>query len=167
MMKSLKSTWLVSSKLTWRIWRILTRAFKNLKNLHFNRLLLTKVYNVWAKKLQRSYFWWHWRLTQNLKGNWLVLPTMTFTSALKSLKTGTLMGSFYPKYKLYELKLYRKGICHDNEEWRKIWRGIDLSVQNWNRELDECWPEHSKISEYVMYIMFELKKIQRSYVWWH
>ena len=27
---------------------ILTRALKNLKNLHFNGLLLTKVYNVWA-----------------------------------------------------------------------------------------------------------------------
>ena len=26
--------------------RILTRALKNLKNLHFNGLLLTKVYNV-------------------------------------------------------------------------------------------------------------------------
>ena len=34
----------------WEIWRILTRALENLKNLHFNGLLLNKVYNVWAKK---------------------------------------------------------------------------------------------------------------------
>ena len=58
------------SKLTWEIWRILTRALKNLKNLHFNGLLLTKIYNAWAK---RSYVWWHWRLMQNLKENWLAL----------------------------------------------------------------------------------------------
>ena len=32
------------------IWEILTRALKNLKYLHFKRLLLTKVYNVRAKK---------------------------------------------------------------------------------------------------------------------
>ena len=50
MIQNLKRNWLVSSKLTWGIWRILTRALKNLKNLHFNGLLLNKVYNVWAKK---------------------------------------------------------------------------------------------------------------------
>ena len=59
MMKNLKRNWLVVSKLTWGIWRILTRALENLKNLHFNGLLLTKVYNVWAKKVQRSYISWH------------------------------------------------------------------------------------------------------------
>ena len=32
-------------------WWIFTQALKNLKNLHFNRLFLTKVYNVWAKKV--------------------------------------------------------------------------------------------------------------------
>ena len=35
-------------------WQILTGALKNLKNLHFNGLLLTKVYNIWAKKVNRS-----------------------------------------------------------------------------------------------------------------
>ena len=78
MMQHLKRNWIVNSKLTWGIWRILTRALENLKNLHFNGLLLTKVYNVWAKKVQRSYVWWHWRLMQNLKENWLVLSKMTW-----------------------------------------------------------------------------------------
>ena len=50
MIQNLKRNWLVSSKSTWGIWQILTRALKNLKNLHFNGLLLNKVYNVWAKK---------------------------------------------------------------------------------------------------------------------
>ena len=31
-------------------WRILTQAVENLKNLHYNWLLLSKVYNVWTKK---------------------------------------------------------------------------------------------------------------------
>ena len=64
---------------------------------------------------------------------------------------------------------------HDNEEWWKNWRGIDLLVQNWHEEFDELWPEHSKISQICIlmgcfwqkYILFELKKVQRSYVWWH
>ena len=66
-------------------------------------------------------------------------------------------------------------MCHDSEKWCKLWRGLDLSVQNWHEEFDEFWPEHSKISKictlmgcfWPKYIMFELKKVQRSYVWLH
>ena len=69
----------ISSKLTWRIWQILTQALRNLKNLHFNGLLLTRVY-VWElkKKVQRSYLWLHWILLQNLKENWPVLSKITW-----------------------------------------------------------------------------------------
>ena len=62
MMQNLKRYGLSVSKLTWGVWRILTRP---LKNLHFNGVLLTKVYNVWAKNVQKSYVWWGWRLMQN------------------------------------------------------------------------------------------------------
>ena len=30
------------------------------------------------KKVRRSYVWWHWRLMQNLRENWLVLWKMTW-----------------------------------------------------------------------------------------
>ena len=83
-----------------------------------------------------------------------------------SFKIGTLMTSLCLNSKMYELKVYRKVMRHDNEEWSKMWRGIDLSVQNWHEEFDEFWPEHSKISKictlmgcfWPKYIMFELKK---------
>ena len=66
---------------------------------------------------------------------------------------------------MYELKNYRGVICHDNEEWCKIGRGIDLSFQNWHEDFDESWPEHLKISKistfmgclWPKYIMFDLK----------
>ena len=51
--------------------------WKSRKNLHFDGLLLSKVYNLWAKKVRRSYVWWHWIWIQNLKKNWLVLSKMT------------------------------------------------------------------------------------------
>ena len=91
MMQKLKRNWLVSSKRTWGIWRILTRTLKNLKNLRFNGLVLTKVYNVWTKKVQRSYVWLHSRLIQSLEKNWLSLPKTdkrnlaNFTRALENL----------------------------------------------------------------------------------
>ena len=67
---------------------------------------------------------------------------------------------------MYELKIYKVVMCYDNEEWHKIWKGIDLSVQNWHEEFDKFSPEHSKISKnctimdyfWPKYLMFELKK---------
>ena len=37
-------------------------------------------------------------------------------SMFESVKIGTLMGSFQPKQKIYELKIYRGNLCHENEE---------------------------------------------------
>ena len=51
MMQNLKRKWLVVSKLTKGILQFLTPALDSLKKLHFNGLLLKKVYNVWAKKV--------------------------------------------------------------------------------------------------------------------
>ena len=67
---------------------------------------------------------------------------------------------------MYELKIYLRAMCHDNEEWCKSWRGIDSSVQNWHEEFDEFWPEHLKTLKictlmgcfWPKYIMFVLKK---------
>ena len=38
-------------------------------------------------------------------------------------------------------------MCYDNEEWCRIWKGIDMSVQNWQEEFNKFWPEHSEISQ--------------------
>ena len=67
---------------------------------------------------------------------------------------------------MHELKIYRGVMCNNTEEWRKIWRGIDLSFQNWHKKFDKFWLEHSKGSKiytlmdsfWPKYIMFELKK---------
>ena len=34
----------------------------------------------------------------------------------ESLKIGTFMGSFYSKQKIYELKIYGRVLCDDNDE---------------------------------------------------
>ena len=38
-------------------------------------------------------------------------------------------------------------MCHGNKEWRKIWRGIDLLIQNSHEEFGEFSPKHSKFSK--------------------
>ena len=78
----------------------------------------------------------------------------------------TLMGSLWAKYILFEPKKYRGVILHETEEGYKLWRGIDSSFQNWHKEFDKIWAEHSKVSKILIlmdsfwgkYILFELKK---------
>ena len=89
------------------------------------------------------------------------------TKALESLKIGILMGFFNAKLKNYELKTHRGVICDDQEKWRNIWRGIDLSFQSSQKKFDEFWPEHLEVfkifilicSFWANYILFQLKKI--------
>ena len=104
MIQNLKRNWLVSLKLTWGIWWILTWALENLKNLHFNRLLLNKVHNVWRKKKYRGvlidgteYRCNIWRKTDICFQKWMRNLANFHQSMLESLKIGTLIGSFYPK----------------------------------------------------------------------
>ena len=76
------------------------------------------------------------------------------------------MGSFWAKYIFFELKKYREVIFHETKEGYEIWRGIGLLFQNWHKEFDKFWLEHSKVSKiftlrdffWENYIFFELKK---------
>ena len=51
------------------------------------------------------------------------------------------------KVEMYELKIYRGVMCYDNEEWYNMWKGTDLSVQNWHEEFDEFCREYWEISK--------------------
>ena len=89
-----------------------------------------------------------------------------FTRALKSLKKWDSHEILQPKQKTYDLKIYRGVMCGDDEEWCKIWKGIDLSFQNWHEEYDKFKPKYSIVSKnctlmgsfWPKYVMFELKK---------
>ena len=87
MIQNLKRNRLVSSKLTWGIWRILTWAFKNLKKLHFNGLFLNKVYNVWAKKSIGEFCLMALNIDATFEGKLTVLSKMTW-------RIGIFVGSF-------------------------------------------------------------------------
>ena len=146
-MPCLKSYWHVVSKLTWTIWSILTRALESLKNLHVYGIFITKVYNVWAEKVHTSYLSWHWRVFQNLNINWFVERYLAnFHQSTEKFQILRLWWDpFVQSRNCMSLKFSRGTMSHDNEEWYKIWRGIDLLFQNWHEEFDEFWPRHLKI----------------------
>ena len=57
----------------WRkVWIKLSLEQSKIEKLNIDELFLSKVYNLSAKKFQRSYVSWHLRVTQSLQKNWLV-----------------------------------------------------------------------------------------------
>ena len=143
----------------------MTRALGSLKNLHFNEILLTKVY-VWAKKVQASYLSWHWRVTQKLTCGLEndIRDLADFPQSTRKSQNWDFDGIFLSKVENVWLKIYRGVMCHDNEVWCKIQRGMTCQFKI-DEEFDEFWPEHSKISKICTLTggfwpkyMFELKK---------
>ena len=53
---------------------------------------------------------------------------------VKVSKIYTLMGPFWPKYIMFELKKYRGITFHDTRVWCKIWRKTDLLFGKWHEE---------------------------------
>ena len=62
----------------------------------------------------RSYANFEEKLTSGLKKDMRIWQI--FTRALESVKIGTLMGSFCPKQKRYDHKIYIRVMCYDNEK---------------------------------------------------
>ena len=77
LMQKLKRNWLSRFKTDMRNLTNFDSSTQKSKKLeHFNRLLLNKLYNIWAEETQKSCVCLHWRLIQTLKENWLVLSKM-------------------------------------------------------------------------------------------
>ena len=141
---------------------------------------MRKVYILWAKKIQRSNLSRNWRGIKNLERNhstfqnWHNEFDKTWPEHSKVSKIFILMGSFWGKYVLFELRKYRGIIFHETEKGYKIWWGIDSSSQNWHKEFDNLtWPFKSlkdfhfngllMSEEYIVWA----KKLHRSNLQWN
>ena len=107
-----------------------------------------------------------------MERNWLAVSKLTqeiwqiLTWALESLKIFYFNRLLLSKAYIAWAKKNRGGIFHETDEEYEIWRGIELLFQNWHKEFDEFWPEHSKVSRIFIlmgsfctnFVLFELKK---------
>ena len=130
-------------------------TFRLSPNLYCDKFLFLKVYKISAKRAQRKYVSWHWRVKQNLKKkprlivskmrrNWWIL-----IRAFK--RTCTLIGPFRAKYITFDLKIYRRVIFQNKEESCKIWRKTYLWVGKWHAEFGRFSPEHFEVSKLVLW----------------
>ena len=65
----------------------------------------------------------------------------------KISKFCTLMGCFWPKYTMFELRKYRRVVFDGIQNWYKVWRKTDLCFQKWHEEFGKFPPEHLKVSK--------------------
>ena len=98
-----------------------------------------------------SYVSWKWRKMQNLKRNWLVQNwheefNKFWPEHSKISKICTLMGRFWPKYIMLQLKKYRGVILMAFKIDKKISKKTALLFQKWQK-FGEFWSEHSKVSK--------------------
>ena len=121
--------WLVVWKMTWGIWQMFSRALKigilmgsfnpNLKKyeLKIHRGVIChdneELHKIW-RGTDLSFQSWHKEFDE------------FWPEHLKVSQIFILMGSFWAKYILFELKKYRGVIFHEAEEGCKSWRGINL-----------------------------------------
>ena len=69
--------------------------------LHCGGLLLRKSYKISAKKVEKTYLPWHWRVMESIKKNWLEVSNMRcgtwwiFTQPLKSPKISLQWAVFF------------------------------------------------------------------------
>ena len=131
-----------------------------------------------AEKIQKSLVSWHWRVMRNYRKNWLLDPKLTwgiwwiFTQALKSPKFCTFMCYFLSiAYKVSAEKVQKnylswhwKKIQTLKKNWLFVWKvtwGIWWTLTQATESLKIC-----TLMGYFCrnYVVFELKKIQRSCV---
>ena len=92
--------------------------------------------------------WWKiWSGIDLLFQNWHKEFDEFWFENLKVSKIYTLMGCFWPKYIMFELKKYRGAIFHDTRVWCKIWRKTDLWFGKWHEEYGKFSPEQLKVSK--------------------
>ena len=100
-------------------------------------------------------------------GIWQIL-----TRTLESVETGTFMGYVCPKQKMHKLKIYIYMLTLNNDE--KFEEELTCRLKIRMENVTNCDPSTGKSQTFALswdafdwpkYIVFKLKKIQRSYAW--
>ena len=141
-----------------KIWRGIDLPFQNWheefdkfwpeRSKSSKRFILTGFF--WAKGILfelRKYRWvifhdteeWckFWRGIDLWFQNWHEEFDKFWPEHSKISKSFTLMGSFWGKYMIFELKKYRGVIFDSTEDWCKMWKKADLYFQKWHEEFGE------------------------------
>ena len=116
---------------------------------------------IW-RKIDLSFQNWHEKFDEFWSEHW------------KVSKICTLIGSFWPKYIMFELKKYRWVIFHDTEEWWKFEEKLTCGLENHMRNLVKFYQSTWRCQNWDFdgILLFKVenawaKNFQRIYVYWN
>ena len=174
-MQNLKGNWLVLSKMRSGIWRILTWALENDKNLHFNGLLLNKVHDLWAKKnymgvlLDGTEYWCNiWKKTSLCFQKWHEEFDEFWPEHQKISKICTFLGFLWIKYifNLWIKKIIGEFCCiplniHATFEGKltRAFKNYLRNLMNFDRTTRKSQICTLTGFFWLKYMIFELKKV--------
>ena len=103
-------------------------------DLYIHRLLLLKVYKISAKKKIDELCLLTLKNDAKFEENLICFfkndkNLVNFDLTTRFLKFSTLTSSFCAKYTTFHLNKYKGVLCHDTEEWCKIWRKTDVWLE--------------------------------------
>ena len=99
-------------------------------NLYFDRLLLLKVYKISAKKVQKSYVSWYWRVMQNLKKKRFVVSKMTRIWWILIQMLKRFQNVYFDWFLLCKLyNLWPTKVERSYLSWH--WRAMQNLTKNW------------------------------------
>ena len=150
------------------------------QKFHFDGVFLSKVYEVWAKKLQRIYLSWHWTVMQNVKNPDLVVSKMTWgigwtfivgapTSKIVHWWALFVQSIYCFSWKLSEelCVMTQKGVA---EFKRKLPCGLKNDIRNLVNFHASSWKSENLYFDWIRLCKaykYLDKKVQKSYVSWH
>ena len=114
----------------WGIWQIFTRAHLKVWKLG----LLLGCFVQSRNCMSLKFTWELCVMTMKNDSKFEQEFTFQFKIDIRYLKICTIMGSFCPKYIMFELSKCRVVMFNDTECWCKIWRKTDMSFQKWHDE---------------------------------
>ena len=99
------------------------------QNWDFDDILLLEMYEpkIYRGVIRQWSVMQNWRVIELSVENWHEEFDKFWPEHLEILKNCTLMGCFWPKYTMFELKIYRGVMFNGIEYWCKIWRKTDFA----------------------------------------
>ena len=167
-MQNLKKNWLVLWKITWGILEIFTRALENwdskLGLLWGTSITSRKCISL---KVSGELCVMTMKKMQNLKRNWLVQNwheefNKFWPKHSKISKICTLMGCFWPKYIMLQLREYREAMFDDTQDWLKIlkenWFVVSKMTRIWWILIRALKSPKNLHFDWSFPVIFDLKK---------
>ena len=104
-----------------------------------------------------------WRNTGLWFGKWHEEFGKLLPEHSKISKICTLMGWFWPKYVIFELRKYRGVMFDDTQDRYKVLREKNLCFQKWHKEFGKISPEHVRKSKNWDFYWVLLSKVE--HIW--